>query len=207
MIITTILNSISGNPIDDVLPQILHVADEDPNNNTNKNYDLQVMPNVATEFSEDISSDAPSCSKGDDLNRFNPSLPEEGLRETSCLSLSVQNVTAQADQSISMLRGERDSRNGDQEQRSSESTENEQPTESDILLIGTPLPIVYDDPPYPHQENEIQVKLEATKDMQGAAVTVEDSQFKHLTSLVPPPRPPNIHINHFFMHHCGPPAV
>ena len=192
-------NSISDDPVDDVLPNIL--ADEDPDHN---NYDLQIMPNVAPEFSEDISSDAPSCSEDDDHDRFSPSLPEERPREPSLLSLSIQNATAQANQPISIFRGDRDSRNGDQEQPNSE---NEQPTESDVLPSGTPMPIIYDDPPYPHQENEIQVKLEATKDMQGAAVTVEDSQFEDLTSLVPPPRPPDININHLFVHHRGPPAV
>ena len=193
--------------MDDALPHIL--ADEDPNHNVNENYDLQDMADVAAEFSEDTSSDALSYFEESDHDRFNPCLPEEGPREPSLLSLSIQNVTAQADQPISTLRGERDSRNDDQEQPSSESMENKQLTESDVLPSGTPKLTIYGDPPYPHQENEIQVKLEATKDMQGAAVTIEDSQCKDLTSLAPPPKPPDININRLFMHHHGPgpPAV
>lgn len=209
--IPTVLNSISGDPVDDALPHILADDHDDPDHNINEN---QVMPNVAPgpEFSGDISfsSDALySSSEDSDHNRFNPSLPEEGPIEPSLPSLSTQNATIQADQPISVLRGERDLRDGDQEQPSSESTENEQPVESNVLIVasGTPMPIVYDNPPYPHQENEIQVKLEATKDMQGAAVTVEDSQFEDLTSLVPLPRPPDININRLFVHHRGPPAV
>ena len=183
------------------MPHIL--TDEDPNH-VNENYNLEDMADVAAEFSEDTSSDALSYTEEGDCDRFNPGLPEEEPREPSLLSLSIQNVTAQADQPISMLRGERDSRNSDQEQPSSESTENEQPPASDVLPSSTPKPIIYADPPYPHQENEIRVKLEARKDIQGAAVTVEDSQYKDLTSLAPPPKPPDININRLFVHHHGP---
>ena len=200
----------AGNPIDDVLPCTL-LDEEDPNHEPDFNLgDVSNVEAVAEIFEDtSISSDALSYSEEGDHDRFNPGLSEEGPGEPSLLSISgILNVTAQADQPISEWRGERDLRNGDQEQPSSESTENEPLTESDVSLSGTPTkPIIYGDPPYPHQENEIQVKLEATKDMQGAAVTVEDTQYKDLTSLAPPPKPPDININRIFMHHHGPPVV
>ena len=127
LILTKIILLHAGNPIDDILPCTL-LDEEDPNHEPD--FNLGDVPNVeaVAEIFEDtsISSDALSYSQEDDHDRFNPGLSEEGPGEPSLLSISgIPNVTAQADQPISEWRGERDLRNGDQEQPSSESTENE----------------------------------------------------------------------------------
>ena len=201
-LIFTTLYSISEDHVDGALYHISAEVTESPDQN---NGNIEDIPAETADSIENVSwtsdIDAPSNSEDSDHDQFNSSLQEEGPKDPSLLSLSMQNTAVQPDLPINVLRGEpnsNNSANGDQEQHSG-LTENDQPTNA----LPIPMPINYDDPPYPHEENEIQVELEATKDMQGAAVTVECSHFKDLTSLAPPPKPPDVNANYLFMHHHG----
>ena len=119
---------------------------------------------------EDVNYVGISTSKS--AEQYRPSLLRVSVPPT-CIALCD-------DSSNDVVRGEQlgsnDSANDDDNQESME-------TESTIVLPVIPSPVLYNDCPYPHQENLIHITLETTKDMHGASVTVETN---NLHSFLPP---------------------
>ena len=138
-----------------------------------------------------------SCSDTDLLeyyscDQFDEAIPEEGSQESSFFSVNDQTIVVHDDQpsDMAMVREPTSSDLTESDQDDQHSVEDE----SSVNVHPSPAKFIYNNTPYPRQENEIHVQLEASEDMQGAAVTVESYSLQDI-SLAEPPKPPDININ------------
>ena len=122
-------------------------------------------------------------SEDEDSRRFGTSLSETGSCQPSLLSLDMPTIALVTDRPADVIRGEEDSSNP------ASNDEDQHFIESDPTTVATlnPAPVFYGNPPMPHQENEIRIKVEASPDIHGASVTVEPSHLQSFPAMAQPP--------------------
>ena len=118
----------------------------------------------------------------EDNRRFGASIPEIGPCQPSLLSLDMPTTAFMNDRPADVIRGEEDSSDP-------ASDDDKHVLESEPATVAPlhPAPVFYDNPPMPHQENEIRIKVEASPDIHGASVTVEPSHLQSFPAVALPP--------------------